>query len=120
MFSAAGHLRLYYEIYEPGKVGTSARGIHLVSSVALFRGKNKVFESSPVELTELNEGARKAGVFQLDLPLNGMAPGFYTCQVNVVDDAGGSFSFPRMALMIQAPATAPVTASTTTVGISAP
>ena len=86
----------------PGRrVGAPGRGIHLVTSVALFRGKNKVFESSPVELPELNEGARKAGVFQLDLPLGGMAPGFYTCQVNVVDDAAASFAFPRMAVLIR-------------------
>ncbi|MFZ3342743.1 MAG: VWA domain-containing protein [Terriglobales bacterium] len=101
VFSAAQHMRLYYEVYDPGRVGASGRGIHLVSSVALFRGKSKVFESAPVELTELNGGGRKAGVFQLDLPLSGMAPGFYTCQVNVVDDAAASFAFPRMALLIR-------------------
>jgi VWFA-related protein len=101
VFSSAGHLRLYYEVYEPGRVEASGRGIHLVTSVALFRGKNKVFESSPVELTELNAGERKAGVFQLDLPLSGIAPGFYTCQVNVVDDAAASFAFPRMAVLIR-------------------
>jgi VWFA-related protein len=101
VFSSAQHLRLYYEVYEPGRAGASGRGIHLVSSVALFRGKDKVFESSPVELTELNASGRKAGVFQLDLPLSGMAPGFYTCQVSVVDDAAASFAFPRMAVLIR-------------------
>jgi VWFA-related protein len=99
VFSSTGHLRLYYEVYEPGRA--SGRGIHLVSSVALFRGKSKVFESAPVELTELNAGGRRAGVFQLDMPLSGMAPGFYTCQVNVVDDAAASFAFPRMAVLIR-------------------
>ena len=101
VFSSAQHLRLYYEVYEPGRVGSSGRRIHLVSSVALFRGKNKVFESSAVELTELSDSGRKAGVFQLDLPLNGMVPGFYTCQVNVVDDAAASFAFPRTAVLIR-------------------
>jgi VWFA-related protein len=99
VFSSAGHMRLYYEVYEPG---TELGGIHLTTSVALFRGKNKIFESAPVELTELNAGARKAGVFQLDLPLAGIAPGFYTCQVNVVDEAAGTFLFPRMAMLIRA------------------
>jgi hypothetical protein len=99
VFSSAQHMRLYYEVYEPGRA--AGRGIHLVSSVALFRGKSKVFESSPVEVTELNASERKAGVFQLDLPLSGMAPGFYTCQVNVVDDVAGAFLFPRMAVLIR-------------------
>jgi len=103
VFSSKGHMRLYYEVYEPGRSGSAQKSsIHLTSSVALFRGKNKVFESAPVELTELNAVDRKAGVFQLDLPLAGIAPGFYTCQVNVVDDVAGSFAFPRTAMLIRA------------------
>ncbi|MGA7969813.1 MAG: VWA domain-containing protein [Terriglobales bacterium] len=105
VFSSAGHMRLYYEVYEPGRA--AGHGIHLVTSVALYRGKNKVFESTPVELTELNAGERKVGVFQLDLPLSGMAPGFYTCQVNVVDDAAGNFVFPRTGVLIRAAANTP-------------
>jgi VWFA-related protein len=105
VFSSAGHMRLYYEVYEPGRA--AGHGIHLVTSVALYRGKSKVFESAPVELTELNAGERKAGVFQLDLPLSGMAPGFYTCQVNVVDDAAGDFVFPRTGVLIRAAAKTP-------------
>ncbi len=54
-----------------------------------------------MELTELNARDRKAGVFQLDLPLSPLKPGFYTCQVNVIDDAAGQFSFPRLALLIR-------------------
>lgn len=103
VFSSKGHMRLYYEVYEPGRSGSAQKSsIHLTSSVALFRGRNKVFESAPVELTELNAADRKAGVFQLDLPLAGIAPGFYTCQVNVVDDVAGSFAFPRTAMLIRA------------------
>ena len=109
VFSSAQHLRLYYEVYDPGRsntpqvseTGRSAPGIHLLTSVAFFRGKAKVFESSQVELTELNARDRKAGVFQLDLPLSSLKPGFYTCQVNVIDDAAGLFLFPRLALLIR-------------------
>jgi VWFA-related protein len=108
VFSAAQHLRLYYEIYDPARVkatqatGSSlASGIHLMTSVAFFRGKTKALESSPVELTELNARDRKAGVFQLDLPLSSLKPGFYTCQINVIDDAAGAFAFPRLAILIR-------------------
>jgi VWFA-related protein len=113
VFSTAQHLRLYYEVYDPGPVtapspetSRSKPGIHLLTNVAFFRGKAKVFESSTVELTEENARDRKAGVFQLDLPLSPLAPGFYTCQVNVVDDAAGHFLFPRLALLIR-PESAP-------------
>jgi VWFA-related protein len=107
VFSANQHLRLYYEVYDPGRAqgGEGKSGIRLVSNVAFFRGKAKVFESSQVELTELNARDRKAGVFQLDLPLSPLKPGFYTCQVNVIDDAAGVFAFPRVALLIRPPTT---------------
>jgi len=109
VFSSAQHLRLYYEVYDPGRVaapqgadaGSAKPGIHLLTNVAFFRGKAKVFESSTVELTELNARDRKAGVFQLDLPLSPLKPGFYTCQVNVIDDAAGQFLFPRLALLVR-------------------
>ena len=72
-----------------------------MSNVAFFQGKAKAYESSLVELTELNARERKAAVFQLDVPLTSLKPGFYTCQVNVIDDAGGHFLFPRLALLIR-------------------
>ncbi len=109
VFSAGQHLLLYYEVYEPGRspaaeasAGKPAQGgVHLLTNVAFFRGKTQVFQSSPVELNELNARDRKAGIFQLDLPLSGLKSGFYTCQVNVIDDAAGHFLFPRVALLIR-------------------
>jgi VWFA-related protein len=113
VFSASQHLLLYYEVYDPARVsvaggadgGQGKPGIHLLSNVSFFRGKAKVLESSLVDLTELNARDRKAGVFQLDFPLTSLKPGFYTCQVNVIDDAGGHFLFPRLALLIRATTT---------------
>jgi len=115
VFSATQHLLLYYEVYDPARptVADSARGkdsrgdkdnkpsIRLLSNVAFFQGKAKAYESSLVELTELTSRERKAAVFQLDVPLMSLKPGFYTCQVNVIDDAGGHFLFPRLALLIR-------------------
>jgi len=109
VFSATQHLLLYFEVYDPARptVADSARGennkpaIRLLSNVAFFQGKAKAYESSLIELTELNARERKAAVFQLDVPLTSLKPGFYTCQVNVIDDAGGHFLFPRLALLIR-------------------
>lgn len=108
VFSAGQHLFLYYEVYDParsnaqGTRGEPAKlGIRLLTNVSFFRGKAKVFESSLMELSEVNARDRKAGVFQFDLPLSSLRPGFYTCQVNVIDDAAGRFLFPRIALLIR-------------------
>ena len=115
VFSTTQHLRLYYEVYDPGRTNAPQNSrtepanadIHLLSNVAFFRGKAKVFESSLVEITALNARARKAGVFQLDLPLTSLTPGFYTAQLNVIDDAAGSFLFPRFALLIRSESPSP-------------
>jgi hypothetical protein len=109
VFLASQHLLLYYEVYEPARPtaanparsGGNNPGIRLLTNVAFFQGKTKAYESSLVELTELNIRERKAAVFQLDVPLTSLKPGFYTCQVNVIDDAGGHFLFPRLALLIR-------------------
>src|SRR5580693_6112051 len=109
VFSASQHLFVYYEVYDPAQspavasagAGAQKPGIRLLTNVAFFQGKAKAYESSLVELTELNAHERKAAVFQLDVPLTSLKPGFYTCQVNVIDDAGGHFLFPRLALLIR-------------------
>jgi hypothetical protein len=44
---------------------------------------------------------RKATAFELEVPLSDLKPGFYTCQVNVIDDASGKFVFPRLALLVR-------------------
>ena len=115
VFSTSQHLRLYYEVYDPGRASVAVPsdgsqpkpGIHLLTNVSFFSGKSKVFETSTVELTELNARDRKAGVFQLDLPLTPLKPGFYTCQVNVIDYASGVFLFPRLALLIRPDSSSP-------------
>jgi VWFA-related protein len=115
VFSGSQHLLLYYEVYDPAQSAAadlatvpdarsgkdSKPAIRLLSNVAFFQGKAKAYESSLVELTELTARDRRAAVFQLDVPLTSLKPGFYTCQINVIDDAGGHFLFPRLALLIR-------------------
>jgi hypothetical protein len=95
VFSAGQHLYFYYEVYEPGRAATNANtqgndrnspAIHLLTNVAFFRGNTKAYETPLVESDQLNAPDRKAAVFQLDVPLTQLKPGFYTCQVNVIND----------------------------------
>ena len=110
VFSAGQHLYLYYEVYEPARAAANtgattndrnSPAIHLLTNVAFFRGKTKAYETPLVESAQLNAPDRKAAIFQLDVPLTQLKPGFYTCQVNVIDDAAGQFRFPRLALLVR-------------------
>jgi hypothetical protein len=53
---------------------------------------------------EVTAPDRKAVIFQIDLPLQSLKPGFYVCQVNVVDDVAGNFAFPRSPILVKEPA----------------
>ncbi len=107
VFSSGQHLYLYFEVYDPAhaaaeKDKTKPEGaIRLLTNVAFFQGGVKTFETPLVESDTLSEANRKATVFQLDVPLTQLKPGFYTCQVNVIDDAAGKFLFPRLALLVR-------------------
>ncbi len=109
VFSGGQHLYFYYEVYDPahGATNAGAQGndrnapIRLLTNVAFFRGNTKAYETPLIESSQLNAPDRKAAVFQLDVPLTQLKPGFYTCQVNVIDDAAGQFRFPRLALLVR-------------------
>ncbi len=71
----------------------------------------KQFETPLVEAHQLTAPDRKAAVFQFDVPLSQLKPGLYTCQVTVIDDAAGTFAFPRLALLVKSDAPKPATAA---------
>jgi VWFA-related protein len=110
VFSAKQHLYLYYEVYDPAKASAAAASngqkngsssVELISNLVFFQGEKKAYETPIVRLHELTVPGRKAAVFQLDVPLSQLKTGFYTCQVNVIDDAAGRFIFPRLAILVR-------------------
>ena len=54
----------------------------------------------------VNVEGRDAVAIELDVPLAGLKPGQYICQLNVIDDAQGSFAFPRFAVLVREPVAA--------------
>ena len=120
VFRQDHHLYLLYEIYSPSREkpaenapkGTKS-GINLLSSLELIQGSTKVYETPLVQARQVNVEGRDAVAIELDVPLAGLKPGPYLCQLNVIDDAGGSFAFPRFAVLVKEPAAAPVAAPAT-------
>jgi VWFA-related protein len=125
VFRQDQHLYFLYEVYDPSRpkgtpetalspgLGRREGGpIHVLTSIEFLSGGTKVYETPLITAETVNVPDRDAVAFQFDVPLAKLKPGTYICQVNVIDDAGGSFSFPRMALRITAPAaTAPSAAA---------
>ena len=108
VFRQDQHLYLLYEVYSPAREkpaenqpkGTKP-GISLLSSLELIQGAAKVYETPLVQAKTINVAGRDAVSVELDVPLAGLKPGSYLCQLNVVDDAGGSFAFPRFAVLVR-------------------
>ena len=84
----------------------------MLTSIEFLNGTTKVYETPLVEAKELNTPQRHAVAFQFDVPLTQLKPGLYTCQINVIDDAGGSFTFPRTAMLVRDAQTVPATPAT--------
>jgi len=133
VFRQDQHLYFLYEVYDPAHQKTDAPvpatgpglerrapigGVRVLTSIEFILNGTKVYETPQVEATAINSPDRGAVAFQFDVPLTDLKPGTYVCQVTVVDDAGGSFSFPRMALRITPPV-APV-AGVPTAAVASP
>jgi VWFA-related protein len=108
VFRQDQHLYLLYEIYDPAHEKAAQNqpkgakpGINLLSSLELIQGSTKVYETPEVQARQVNVAGRDAVAVELDVPLAGLKPGPYICQLNVIDDAGGSFAFPRFALLVR-------------------
>ncbi|MGA7521157.1 MAG: VWA domain-containing protein [Acidobacteriaceae bacterium] len=137
VFRQDQHLYLLYEVYDPAKASpekiaeTGDRGngssadtksaskkeksdksagppVRVMTSIEFLSGSARAFETPLIQATQLNVPDRDAVAFQFDVPLDHLKPGTYICQINVIDDAGGAFTFPRTALLIEpAPETTP-------------
>jgi VWFA-related protein len=126
VFRQDQHLYFLYEVYDPSRVkaqgdapasptpkGLTRREsgpVRVLTSIEFLSGGVKVYETPLIEAKAINTPERDAVEFQFDVALAQLTPGDYICQVNVIDDAGGSFTFPRMALLVKpgnVPAVAP-------------
>lgn len=122
VFSPDQTLTLLYQVYDPAHpsakqnaAGPSVKGsglpVSVFTSVEFLRDNEEVFATPVVRATETNMPGLNGITFHLNVPLQSLNPGTYICQVNVIDDARGSFSFPRTAIVIRG-ATMPVQTST--------
>ena len=97
--SARQPLYFYYEAYDAARAPSGE--VRLLTSIAFFSGTLRRYETPLVEVKQPAEGGRGAAIFQLSVPGNSLKPGFYTCQVTVIDDIAGAFVFPRLAMLVR-------------------
>src|SRR6266436_1393258 len=122
VFAPDQHIYLQFEVYDaakgknPAPAAANAQSgtakdapaakppkdsIRVFTNIEFLQGATKIYESKAVVANEVTAPDRKAVIFQMDLTLQALKPGLYLCQVNVIDDVAGSFSFPRIPLLIR-------------------
>jgi len=113
VFQQDQKLYLQYEVYDSGKTKANEGGnggqaknehqtVRVLTSIEFLQGDVKVYETKPLLAQEITAPDRKAVVFQMEIPLESLKPGFYTCQINVIDDVSGNYAFPRWPILIRA------------------
>ena len=86
-----------FVIPNPWDAGTA----RVLASVTCYRGSQRAFQSETATYERLSVPDRKAVAAELEVAPNQLPPGLYGCQVNVIDDAAGTFAFPRLALYVR-------------------
>jgi len=95
VFSTQRELYVYLQAYAgslSNSVGPSGQP-PLVAFVGLYREQKKVFETSAKAVTPQTDSRLGTVPFSFDIPLSGIAPGRYQCQVSVVDPTNHRVAF---------------------------
>ena len=118
VFQQDQKLYLQYEVYDASKAKASDVGnreaksghatVRVLTSIEFLQGETKVYETKAIEAQEIAAPERKAVLFQMEIPLQSLKPGFYICQINVIDDVAGNYAFPRWPILVRAASLASV------------
>jgi len=102
VFRRSQNMYVSFDVYDAAPDPADPRARKVAVSMSLFNAKGaKAFEAGPVNATEQIATRPNAVPVQLQVPLKGLAPGRYTCQINVIDEVGRRFAFPRTAMLVQ-------------------
>lgn len=92
-------LYVYFEVYDPAPEGAS-KAPDLTAQVELLQGARKAFSSMPANQTKMTPNRPGVASFNFQVPLAKINAGQYTAQINVIDEAGKRFAFPRSTIIV--------------------
>ncbi|MGB7763278.1 MAG: VWA domain-containing protein [Bryobacteraceae bacterium] len=95
VFSSGREMYVYLQAYEPG-----ATPEPVVAFVTFYRGRAKVFETPPLQVSELLQSRIKTLPLKFSLSLAKLPPGRYNCQISVVDPAAQKAAFWQAPIML--------------------
>jgi hypothetical protein len=101
VFRRNQNLYVTFDVYDAVPDPKNAKARRVKVSLSWFNQKGaKAFEVGPIDATEVAPTRPEAVPVKIQVPLNAVAPGRYTCQLNVVDEMGRKFAYPRTPLVV--------------------
>lgn len=103
VFHTGQKLYAFLEVYDPTvpeNLPANFKIASLASTLSIYSGDAKVFETPPVQLHRFNTKRDGTMDLRFQTALNDIKPGRYTCQVNVIDELGHKFAFPRVSIAV--------------------
>jgi VWFA-related protein len=106
IFRRRQNMFVTFDVYDARPDPADAKLRHVKVSMSLFTkdketGADKLaFQVAPLDFTQIADTRPDAVPVKLQLPLKDLAPGEYTCQINVVDEVGRKFAYPREQIVI--------------------
>jgi VWFA-related protein len=100
-FARSQNMYVTFDVYDakPDPADPKARKVKVTMS--FFNEKNvEAFVVQPLDATQVTSTRPEAVPVKLMVPLKGLAPGRYICQVNVFDEVGRKFAFTRTPIVI--------------------
>ena len=98
-------LFVYFEVYDPA-MDPDRKLPSLMADVELLLGGRKIYTSAPARVNKLATTRPGVAPFAFQIPLAKLPPGQYVSQINVIDETGRKFAFPRSEIVLLAPASA--------------
>jgi VWFA-related protein len=92
---------VYFEVYDPS-TDPDRKQPSLTADVDLLLNGRKVYTSPPVRLNKLATNRPGVAPFAFQISLAKLPPGQYISQVNVIDETGRKFAFPRNEIVLLA------------------
>lgn len=106
VFRPGQTLMAYLEVYDPAipdSLPGNMKFADVEASLALYKGDKKVFETPSVRASRMDAKRTATLPINLQTAVDKIEPGRYECQVNVIDEFGRKFAFPRTGLAVLSP-----------------
>jgi VWFA-related protein len=111
VFRVNQNMLVYVEVYDPNIpdfLPENFKRASISASLALYKDDKKIFESPSVRANKLSESRSGTLPVWLQMSMAKIPPGTYDAQVNLIDEFGKKFAFPRSSLAVLNSETPPI------------